>query len=210
MPVLHIEVGGDKGGIYFEPRDVLWKEDGVLISPKDDGGIMSTLGGMLKRGMAGVNMVLAQARGYGHTALTRGEAGCISAIPMAAGATVCLRHGAFLAATDGITCGFERIQGIGNTLLGGNGMFMGTFHAQRDGTLFVHGLGDTTVMELKSQAAIEAAQHGWLWKDGTVAMDTVTADFGNALMGSGSLLLHRFTGPGRVGLQSGRRITPEK
>lgn len=191
-------------GFYFEPHVLLWKQSSVTVGLRGDGGVMSTLSGMVKRSVAGVDALLAQANGTGRFCLSLGHPGGIHAVPMARGSRVQVRDKAFLAATEGLRCGFQRIAGLGNVLFGGSGLFVGNFEAERDGLLFVHVHGDLMIVELDPNESIDVITSGWSWKDAGVDMTTVSGGLTTALMGTGSLILHRFTGPGRVALQSGR------
>ena len=65
------------------------------------------------------------------------------------------------------------------------------------------GYGNVFEVTLAHGESLDIEPGGWLHKDPTVRMETiiqrVTAGF---LAGSGQLFWNRFTGPGRVGLQS--------
>jgi uncharacterized protein (AIM24 family) len=203
IPILVLEVG-ENLDVSFDPKLVIWKEPGVNISFKTEGGVVGTLGSMFKRTVAGSSSMLARASGKGKFCLGRGEPGAIMALEMSRGERVQVREGAFLAATDGISCDFERNSGIGNVLFGGSGMFLGVFEATRSGILYVHGLGDIEIIELLRTESVDVVTHAWLWKDSSVDMTLVGAGLANAVMGVGSLVMHRFTGPGRVAIQTGR------
>ena len=66
--------------------------------------------------------------------------------------------------------------------------------------------------QLRPGEQIDVEPGAWLWKDASVQMDTVTvlqSGGGGGLMGAlgalvggASLMMNRFTGPGRLGLQS--------
>jgi uncharacterized protein (AIM24 family) len=56
---------------------------------------------------------------------------------------------------------------------------------------------------LAAAESIDIEPGGWLYKDTSVKMDTVIDRLTSGLFGANTnLILNRFTGPGRVGIQS--------
>ena len=58
-------------------------------------------------------------------------------------------------------------------------------------------------MTLNSGEQIDIESGGWVYKDKTVSMETIYQNLKTrALGGSGQIFWNRFTGPGRIGIQS--------
>ena len=77
------------------------------------------------------------------------------------------------------------------------------FAADQEGVVWVHGYGNVFEKELEPGETIDIEPGGWLFRDHSVSMSQEVYGFKTGLMsGGGSLVFNRFTGPGRVGLQS--------
>jgi len=89
-------------------------------------------------------------------------------------------------------------------LLGGTGFFIDKFHCTRsEGVLWLHGYGNVFEVMLGPGQAIDIEPGGWIYKDSTVQMDTQFQRFSTGLFASaGQIVWNRFTGPGRMGIQS--------
>jgi uncharacterized protein (AIM24 family) len=195
VPSLHVELASVR--IYFEHHVLLWKEPAVNISIK-------ALAGGFKRVMAGLPIFMTEAHGPGHIAFSRDGAGHIFAKHLKQGESLDVREHQFLAATDQIEFNFIRVKGISNMLLGGTGFFIDKFHCTRgEGVLWLHGYGNVFEVVLGPGQAIDVEPGGWIYKDSTVQMDTQFQRFSTGLFASaGQIVWNRFTGPGRVGIQS--------
>jgi uncharacterized protein (AIM24 family) len=67
----------------------------------------------------------------------------------------------------------------------------------------MHGYGNVFEKTLEPGETIDIEPGGWLFRDHSVQMTQEVYGFKTGLMGgSGNLVFNRFTGPGRVGLQS--------
>ncbi|HUY10772.1 MAG TPA: AIM24 family protein, partial [Candidatus Dormibacteraeota bacterium] len=83
---------------------------------------------------------------------------------------------------------------------------------QREGVLLIHGYGNVFEKTLGAGETLDVEPGGWLWKDESVRMDTVSVlqssgggGFLGALgaaVGGFAVQMNRFTGPGRIGIQS--------
>lgn len=194
VPVLTVDVS--KRSIYFEHHILLWKHPAVRISLKQ-------MKGALKRMMAGIQIFVTQASGDGMIAFSRDGAGHIVSIHLAQGKELHVREHQFLAATDTIDYTFERIRGVSNMLFGGTGFFIDKFHSHAgDGILWLHGFGNVFDKVLAPGESIDIEPGGWLYKDPTVKMDTIVDRLSSGLFGGMNLIVNRFTGPGRIGIQS--------
>ncbi len=195
VPVLHIELASVP--VYFEHYILLWKEPKVQIGVK-------SLKGSLKRVLAGMPILMTEAQGPGQIGFSRDGAGHIFAIHLNRGEGIEMREHQFLAATASVDYTFTRVKGIANMLLGGTGFFIDHFSAQQgEGIVWVHGYGNVFEVTLAAGEQIDIEPGGWIYKDRTVRMDTQFQKLSTGLFASaGQVVWNRFTGPGRVGIQS--------
>jgi uncharacterized protein (AIM24 family) len=195
VPVLSVDVSNMP--IYFEHHILLWKNPTIRISLK-------ALRGALKRMMAGMQIFVTQAAGPGIIAFSRDGVGHIVPIHLRAGEELHVREHQFLAATDNIDYTFERVRGVSNMLFGQSGLFIDRFHGRSgDGVLWLHGYGNVFEKTLAAGESIDIEPGGWLYKDPSVKMETVIDRLTSGLFGSAlNFIINRFTGPGRVGIQS--------
>lgn len=195
VPVLHIELSGVP--IYFEHYILLWKEPRVQIGIRQ-------MKGALKRVLAGMPIFMTEALGPGQIGFSRDGAGHIFALHLKHGEGIEMREHQFLAATGGVEYTFTRVKGFSNMLLGGTGFFIDHFTApQGDGIVWVHGYGNVFEVTLGAGESIDVEPGGWVYKDRTVQMDTQFQRFSTGLFASAAQVVwNRFTGPGRVGIQS--------
>jgi uncharacterized protein (AIM24 family) len=159
--------------------------------------------GALKRMMAGMQIFVTEATGPGQIAFSRDGAGHIVPIHLKAGEELQVREHQFLAATGQVDYTFERVRGVANLLFGGTGFFIDRFHGARgDGILWLHGYGNVFEKVLDAGEAIDVEPGGWLYKDTRIRMETNLTRLSTGLLAGTNLVLNRFTGPGRIGLQS--------
>jgi uncharacterized protein (AIM24 family) len=195
VPALTVELAGGRT-VYFEHHILLWKHPSVVIGLK-------TMKGALKRAIAGMQVFVTEASGSGQIAFSRDGAGHIFALHLKQGEEVHVREHQFLAATQNIDYTFERVKGFSNMLMGGTGFFIDKFHGhQGDGILWLHGYGNVFEKVLAPGEVIEVEPGGWLYKDVNVKMDTNIQRLSTGLLGAMQFITNRFTGPGRVGIQS--------
>ena len=194
VPVLSVDVG--RTPVYFEHHVLLWKNSEVQIRIK-------AMKGTVKRMIAGMQVFVTEASGPGHVAFSRDGAGHIVPIHMPQGTELHVREHQFLAATDSIDYSFERVKGVSNLLFGNTGFFIDKFHSHAgEGILWLHGYGNVFEKNLLPGESIEVEPSGWLYKDVGVRMDTVVSRLALGMFGGVNLTLNRFTGPGRIGIQS--------
>jgi uncharacterized protein (AIM24 family) len=145
--------------------------------------------------------------------MSREAPGQIVALRLSPGQIVDVREHQFLLATDGVAYDFYWQQGLANVFFSRSGLFIDRFSAGRDeGLLLLHGYGNVFEKVLAPGEQLDVEPGAWLWKDASVRMDTVTvlqSGGGGGLLGAlgafvggASLMMNRFTGPGRLGLQS--------
>jgi uncharacterized protein (AIM24 family) len=195
VPVLHLELSSVP--VYFEHHILLWKEPRVQIGIKP-------LSGGFKRALAGMPILMTEASGPGQIGFSRDGAGHIFAIHLNQGEGIEMREHQFLAATGTVDYTYNRVKGVSNILMGGSGFFIDHFVAQHgEGIVWVHGYGNVFEVTLGPGEDIDIEPGGWVYKDRTVQMQTMFQRFTTGLFASaGQLMWNRFTGPGRVGLQS--------
>ena len=195
VPVLQIEM--TQTGIYFEHHVLLWKDPAVNIGIK-------ALKGAFKRMISGMPIFMTQAAGPGRIALSRDGPGHIMALHLQAGQSVDVREHQFIAASEHVDFTFRRVQGVANMLFSGTGFFIDTFSTQhQEGILWLHGYGNIFEITLAAGEQIDIEPGGWIYKDPGVTMETKIQKLSTGFFASaGQMVWNRFTGPGRLALQS--------
>ena len=194
VPVLHLEL--DEVPVYFEHHILLWKDPPVQIRLKK-------MAGAFKRMLAGMAIFMTEAQGPGRIAFSRDGVGHVFAIHLRQSEAIDVREHQFLAATDGIDFTYTRIKGVVNILFGGTGLFIDTFTCTvEEGVLWLHGYGNVFEVILQHGEQIDIEPGGWIYKDCSVNMETIFTSLTTGWLGGSSMTLNRFTGPGRVGIQS--------
>jgi uncharacterized protein (AIM24 family) len=195
VPALTVELGQEQT-VYFEHHILLWKSPGVTIG-------LRAMRGAFKRMMAGMQIFTTEAKGPGEIAFSRDAAGHVFAIHLCAGEEIHVREHQFLAATGNIDYTFERVRGVANMLFGGSGFFIDKFHGHvGEGILWLHGYGNVFEKVLGPGEAIDVEPGAWLYKDPNVRMETNIQRLSTGIFAGMNLVMNRFTGPGRLGLQS--------
>lgn len=195
VPALTVELTSGVP-VYFEHHILLWKHPTVEIG-------IRPMKGALKRMMAGMQVFVTEASGRGQIAFSRDGAGHIFALHLKQGEEVHVREHQFLAATGNVDYTFERVKGVANMLFGGTGFFIDKFHGARgDGILWLHGYGNVFEKVLAPGEQIDVEPGGWLYKDPGIRMETNMQRLATGVLSSMNLIMNRFTGPGRLGLQS--------
>jgi len=195
VPELQVELSSVP--VMFEHHVLLWKEPAVQIE-------LRKLAGGVKRKIAGLDFFVTKAVGPGRIAFSRDFAGQCVPLHLAQGEALNVREHAFLAATDNVEYSYERVQGIRNMLLGGSGFFIDTFQASHgDAIVWVHGQGNVFQVVLDAGEQIDVEAGGWLYKDTTVRLESLSIGLKTGFMGGGGRLTwNRFTGPGRLAIQT--------
>lgn len=196
VPVLHLALDGTNP-IYFEHHVLLWKYPTMQI------GMHPLRKGLVRRAFAGMPLLMLQAESAGEIAFSRDAPGHIAALHLQQGHGIVVREHQFLAATANVEYDYTRIKGFANMLYGG-GFFVDQFLAGHgEGVVWVHGYGNVFEKALEPGETIDIEPGGWLYRDHSVQMEQEVYGFKTGLLGgSGQLVFNRFTGPGRVGLQS--------
>jgi len=205
VPVVDIELGRQQT-IYFEHHILLWKQPNVTL------GFMGVRNAG-KRFFAGLQIFISTAQGPGNVAFSRDAPGQVVALRIAPGQAIDVREHQFLFATSNVDYNFYWQQGLANVLFSRTGLFIDRFTAaQGEGLLLLHGYGNVFEKTLGPGDVLDVEPGAWLWKDANVRMDTVSVLQSQgaggllgalgAMVGGAALMLNRFYGPGRIGLQS--------
>ncbi len=195
VPALTLEL--DRMAVYFENNILLWKDPALDIRLKP-------LQGAFKRMLAGMPVFMTEARGPGRIAFSRDAPGHVFPLHVRPGHGLDVREYQFLAATDNVAFDFKAVKGVKNMLFGGAGLFITSFTVpQGEGCIWLHGYGNVFEVTLGPGEQIDIEPGGWLYKDASVGMEVQFQSFQTGLFASGGQIFwNRFTGPGRVGLQS--------
>lgn len=206
VPVVDVMLGNQLP-IYFEHHILLWKHPGVQIGFK-------SLRGAARRFFAGMQILISEAYGPGNISFSRDSVGQIVALRLQPGQMVEVREHQFLFATGNVDYNFTFVQGAANMIFSRTGLFIDQFTCSGgEGMLVLHGYGNVFEKMLAPGETLDVEPGAWLWKDPSVQM-TVTTVAGSQRSGGGifgaiggfmagsSFILNRFTGPGRLGIQS--------
>lgn len=195
VPALSIELSAMP--VYFEHHVLLWKDPQVQVGIK-------AIKGAFKRMVAGMPIFLTEATGLGRIAFSRDGAGHVFAIHLAQGQSIDVREHQFLAATGTLEYGFSRLKGVSNILFGGTGFFIDNFSCvQKEGIVWLHGFGNVFEVVLGPGEEIDIEPGGWIYKEKSVGMQTMFQRLSTGIFASaGQISWNRFTGPGKVGLQT--------
>jgi uncharacterized protein (AIM24 family) len=148
-------------------------------------------------------LLMMEAQSAGEIAFSRDAPGHIAALHLQPGDGIVVREHQFLAATSAVEYDYARQQGFANMFYGG-GFWVDQFlAADHEGVVWVHGYGNVFEKQLEPGESIDIEPGGWVYRDHSVQMTQEVYGFKTGLLsGGGNLVFNRFTGPGRVGLQS--------
>jgi uncharacterized protein (AIM24 family) len=199
----------DQDWIFFSHHHVLWAEPTVQMKA------MSMAGGW-NRVRAGLPLVMLEARGPGHVALSDDAPGEVVALPLQPGQAMWVREHAFLAATGNVGYSWQQsgifiVTGTGDDRETHYplGMYVDVFQAAsaRPGLLLLHSPGNTFIRDLGAGETICIQPSSLLYKDPHVGMQ-LHIEYPRA----GGMSWHRsysyrqlwlrMWGPGRVAVQS--------
>ncbi|MEW5818856.1 MAG: AIM24 family protein [Cyanobacteriota bacterium] len=195
VPVLNVDL--QNMSVFFEHHVLLWKDTSVHVGLK-------SLQGVFKRIVAGMPLLMIEAKGPGNIGFSRDAAGHVFPLHLNHGQSIEVREHQFLAATNNLDYNFKRVKGVSNMLLGGTGFFIDTFTAKEgDGILWVHGYGNVFEVVLGDGEQIDIEPGAWVYKDEGVHMETIFQKLTTGFIaGSSQIFWNRFTGPGKIGIQS--------
>jgi uncharacterized protein (AIM24 family) len=205
VPVVDVMLGNQLS-IYFEHHILLWKHPGVQLGFK-------SLKGAARRFFAGLQVFINEAQGPGNISFSRDSVGQIVALRLQPGQLVEVREHQFLFATGNVDYNFTFVQGAANILFSRTGIFIDQFTCRGgEGMVILHGYGNVFEKMLAPGETLDVEPGAWLWKDPSVQMSVTTvagSQRGGGILGAigglvagSSFVLNRFTGPGRLGIQS--------
>jgi len=195
VPELQVEVG--ERSVMFEHHVLLWKQTQLEIELKK-------LPGAVKRKIAGLEFFVTRTSGSGRVAFSRDSPGQCVPLHLGQGEGLDVREHQFIAASDNLDYSFERIKGVQNMLLGGSGIFMDKFRAtDGEAIVWLHGHGNVFLVNLDDGEQLDVEAGAWLFKDPTVKLEAITMGLKSGMFGGGGKLTwNRFTGPGRLAIQT--------
>ena len=205
VPAVDVELGSQQT-IYFEHHILLWKQPQVTL------GFMGVKNAA-KRFFSGLQIFISTAKGPGNISFSREAPGQIVVLRLSPGQSVDVREHQFLLASSNVNYDFYFQQGLANVIFSRSGLFIDRFTAQQgEGIVLLHGYGNVFEKTLGPGEQLDVEPGAWLWRDSNVRMDTVSvlsSQGGGGLLGAlgafvggSALQLNRFTGPGRIGIQS--------
>jgi uncharacterized protein (AIM24 family) len=192
VPVVEVNLA-QSDSIFFEHHIFLWKDPSVTITAK-------VMKGMGKRILAGLPVFVTEAHGPGRIAFSRDAPGQITFLDLKPGSAIHVREHQFLFATAGVNYSYFRVKGLSNMLYGGTGFFIDTFEGS--GILALHGYGNVFTKMLGAGEVLDVEPGGFLYKDASVQMNTNSMGLKSGLFGGFTFMMNRFSGPGRLGIQS--------
>ena len=196
VPVLHMALDGQVP-VYFEHHVLLWKYPSLQV------GLHPLGKGLKRRALGGMPLLLLEAQSAGEIAFSRDAPGHIAALHLQLGEGIVVREHQFLAATANVQYDYSRIKGFANMFYGGGFWVDHFLAADQEGVVWVHGYGNVFEKLLEPGESIDIEPGGWLFRDHSVSMSQEIYGFKTGMLsGAGNLVFNRFTGPGRVGLQS--------
>lgn len=206
VPVADMKLAAGEG-VYFAHHVILWRDPGVTVAALP-------LRGGWKRLMAGLPVVMTEARGPGHIAFSQDRPGELVALPLQPGAAIDVREHVFMVATaqlnyDWFSTNIWLTTGSGNDKETHYplGQFMDRFTAGPEpGLLLLHGGGNVFERRLAPGESILVKPGALLFKDPAVGMhlhiERPADRTGSWFAWGGRYLWLRLTGPGRVAIES--------
>jgi uncharacterized protein (AIM24 family) len=200
----------DSDSVYFSHHVLLWADATTRLAN-------SSLAQGWTRMMAGLPLVMMEAWGPGHVALSENHAGGVVALPLMPGQQIWTREHRFLAATGSVRYGWQGAQVWFTTGSGDDrethyplGQFEDVFTAEGEpGLLLLHGPGDTFMRDLAPGQTVLIQPSALLYRDASVQVELhLEYPHSGGMSGSwrtGYTMRNvwlRLRGPGRVAVQS--------
>ena len=195
--------------IYFSHHVLLWTDPDTRMT-------MMKMAGGWNRKLAGMPLVMMEATGPGHIALSDNHAGEVIALPLQPGQNMWVREHRFLCATGYINYTWNNTGVYYETGSGDDreyhypmGQFGDVFTAQRGpGLLLLHSPGNTFIRDLKHGESLIIQPSALLYRDSSVRVNLhleYPKNRGFAFWSnrwSYRNILAKVHGPGRVAVQS--------
>jgi uncharacterized protein (AIM24 family) len=195
--------------IYFSHHVLLWTDPDTRMT-------MMKMAGGWNRKLAGMPLIMMEATGPGHIALSDNHAGEVIALPLQPGQNMWVREHRFLCATGYINYTWNNTGVYYETGTGDDreyhypmGQFGDVFTAQRGpGLLLLHSPGNTFIRDLKHGESLIIQPSALLYRDSSVRVNLhleYPRNRGFAFWSnrwSYRNILAKVHGPGRVAVQS--------
>ncbi len=196
--------------LTLESGQNVWASKGAIVS--HGAGIAWQLkipGAAVSRMLAGEGLAMtyitAQRPGA-HVLLGAGTTGKVAVWDLAWGPVTCTK-GAFVAAIGDVSIEVTIARRFGAALFGGAGLLLQKISGR--GLVFIHGAGDFVVRDLVQGEQLTVSTGNLAAFSSAVGYDVVgVGGCGKILFGREGLFMTRVTGPGRVLLQSMKRLIP--
>ncbi len=184
--------------VYFEHHVVLTREPRTRLQ-------VMPLAGSWKRFVSGLPLIMVNAIGPGAISFSREHPGHVFAKHLKKGEQLRCPEHVLLAATGNVNYDFEWVKGFfRNQVLGGNGMFIDTFTATADeDAIWLHGHGNVVEYTHEPGEELDVEPGAWIYRESSVKMTTVYQKLSMGLLSGRNFWFNRFTGPGKVGVQTG-------
>jgi uncharacterized protein (AIM24 family) len=201
VPVAQMDLATDDQ-IYFSHHVLLWTDPGTQLT-------LRPMPPAWARKKAGMPLVMLDAAGPGHIALSEDDAGEIVAVPLEAGRSVDVMEDHFLVASAAVTYSL-RYTGVWWNIGTGShvetnfplGRYMDRFSAEQRGLLLLHASGNTFIRDLREDERIYLMPRALVYKDTSVQMNVHMERPASPKAHWRLSQLVRVTGPGRVAIQS--------
>ncbi len=195
VPALTLELTLGQS-VMFEYHVMSWKTPALMLS-------QVALDKRYKRAAGGVPAILMQTEGEGTIAFSRHAAGTVFPIRLLPGESIDVRERLYLAATCNLSYDFKQYETMSSVMYGGTGFFVDEFKTdEHDGIVWVHAYGDVFEVVLGEGEQIDIDSGSWVYKDHTVKMTPKKQHVLADMLDGRTLVSWRFTGPGRVGIQT--------
>ena len=137
-------------------------------------------------------------------------------LPIDPGVEIDVREHAMILATTSLTYSFEKLPSLKATIVAGSGMYLDRFVAAADpGLLLLHGYGNVFDRTLAEGESIQVEPGGFLYKEASVAIDTVTHKLvpgeaeGSAGSGAAAQTARTIASRGMAGLRAAKALRKE-
>jgi len=195
VPMLTMELDGSMP-VFFEHHILLWKTPSLEIG-------IHAMKGTFKRVIAGMPIFMTEAKGRpdrvqpGRSGARVPPGSCPRPVAGGARAPVPGRHRERRLQLPAIArCWEHAVRRHGH-------LHRHLHRRQGGGTVWLHGYGNVFERVLGPGETFDVEPGGWVYKDPTVAMEIKMVGLRMGMLGgSGNLVFNRFTGPGRIGIQT--------
>jgi uncharacterized protein (AIM24 family) len=189
---------GPSEAVYSEHGIVLYKEDPVRVNRRTipSKGFGSTL---KRTSVGGIPFFLAEFSGPGRAAFSRNGPGEVRTLELRPGEVLDVAEGSLVCAERSIAYDVVYVKGTGSWL----GLWFDRLAGP--GTFALHAYGNFVTLQLSGGEAIVCERKSILHRSPTMAMAPFVQKVGGGLLGRAfAQEMYTVTGPGTIGLQTGR------